>query len=958
VAVLPIRRASLPWSPTPGGALVLSGGWLTWTGWLFGAVSFLGLVYQVIDARKQRKVHQEELATQEAYAREQRAHAAKVEEHNRTLQGQLNAIQLENRETEEKLQLTIQEHGRLRPVWSEPNDQDLGVGFVGRRELLDWILGTIALDRNHRIIVLYGRPGIGKSRIALHLAAMIEPEAKHPFRGDGLLWSELGKTPDQEDILLRWYTAGGGAAGNPGNLSQAVSDLLSTRHPLVIMDDVRSVDDIAPLIDATPGCPTLVTTADERVADAIIHYHSGAIKHEVMELTGDEADELLRERISLTLGTLPPQYIARLTQRVDADPFSIIQLGSYVTDTLRRSQGSVWQSEDLDDVLFSPFAGPDLGTQHGSHVGQERNISGTDLYRARIQESLEDAVSSSGPAADGVLDAAARRILQLMTMLRPRPESFSAAEIAEIAGGDVDEESAERNLGELARRSFVIREEPDPLTRDAGGTGDHTAHVYSLHRLARRTIQDLIPVERGAAARTHRRAARYWSGVVDPNRDAASSYLSALNREGHTWQRGSRNLLYHLGQMKDRHAARLAFDKVYFELFWWWGLYLRYPVLEDLLGDWKSSEREYATARERAEDDRWLRAITAFQEEYRPAHDGTFFQESDLRHNDRDWTAVEVALTEILAIDHLDGDPAGLADHVQWHTRALIEFFLADACRFRGLTDQVDRHYATLRQLLTRCVEEQDTHQEDCAWNLAWLDYEEADNALDRAARGDSAQYAVAIAQAASSIRCVLTEEPAEEGGAAKLMARPEIDDWEILALACRAWGDAIFAATGPVEATDFYRAAAVFAFAWQYFQKTTPSTDAYTQTFYGDILRHIVGKLQAAHAQDPARAAEMVSRFLEIRGAFGASAQSDAAQSDASPKGTRIASQATYFRESFPRQAFGIANVRAPYAHQPAMPAALPGTVDQMLTRLWHEVQKTAAQPQAALPGPEPIMW
>lgn len=926
-------------------------GWLTWTGWVFGAVSFIGLVYQVIDARKQKidarkqkKVHTEELATQEAYAKEQRAHAAKVEEHNRTLQGQLQAIQLENRETEEKLRLTIQEHGRLRPVWSEPNDQDLGVGFVGRRELLDWILGTFALDRKHRIVVLYGRPGIGKSRIALQLAHIVQPEAKHPFRGDGLLWSELGKTPDREDILLRWYNACGGSAGDPGNLAQAVNDLLSTRHPIVIMDDVRSVDDIAPLIDATPGCPTLVTTADEQVADEIIRYHSGAIKQEVTELTSDEAAELLRERIQFTLGTLPAPYIARLVRRVDADPFSVIQLGSYVTDTLRRSPGSLWQAEDLDDVLFSPFAGPDMGTQQGSRVGRERNITGTDLYRARIQESLGDPVSSRGPAGEGVLDSAARRILQLMTMLRPRPESFSAAEIAEIAGGDLDEETAARNLRELAQRSFVIREEPGSLTVDADGTGDHSAYVYSLHRLARRTIKDLIPAERGAAARTHRRAARYWSGVVDPNREAASSYLSALNREGHTWQRGSRNLLYHLGQMNDRHAARLAFDKVYFELFWWWGVYLRYPVLEDLLGDWKSSEREYATARERAEDDRWLRALTAFQEEYRPAHDGTFFQESDLRRNDRDWTAVEVALTEILAIDQLDGDPGGLAEHAQWHTRALIEFFLADACRFRGLTDQVDGHLATVRQLLTRCVEEQDTHQEDCAWNLAWLDYEEADNALDRAAGGDSAQYAVAIAQAASSIRCVLTEEPAEEGGEAKLMARAEIDDWEILALACRAWGDAVFAGTGPVEATDFYQAAAVFAFAWQYYQKTIPSTDAYTQTFYGDILRHIVGKLQAAHAQDPARAAGMVSRFLEIRGAFG-----PAALADAPPKGTAVGSQAAYFRESFPRQAFGIANVRAPYAHQPTIPKALPATVDQMLARLWQKVQETAAQSQAA---------
>ena len=906
----------------------LLGAVVTWTGYLFGAIGFIFGVYQTIDGNNQKREHRKELAKQEKDTEAQRADAVKAEEHNRTLQAKFDDLQVKYHEATDKIDQSIREYGRLRPVWSKPNGQDSGVAFVGRRELLDEIVGIFALDRTQRIIVLSGRPGIGKSRIAQYLADVVEPEAKHPFRGDGLLWSELGKAPDRGSWLRLWYRACGGAS-DPGDLAQGVRDLLSTRHPLIVMDDVRSLDDIGRLLDATPGCPTLVTTADERVADEIVKQYS-AIRLEVAELTSAEAGDLLRERIGPALGSLPPQYIARLVRRIDADPFSVIQLGSYVTDTLRRNKGVSWQAEDLDDMLFSPFVRP-------NEVGA-LTIAGTDLYRARIEEWLKGAAPPGVPADEGGLDSAARGILRLMATLRPRPESFSAAELAEIAGGDLTVETVDRNLSELASQSFVIREE-------TGDAEDQPAGVYSLHRLARSTIKELITIAPDAAADTHRRAISYWSGVIDPNR-GLSSYQTALNREGATWQRGSRNLLYHLGQLEDRHTARLAFDKVYFELFWWWGAYIRYPVLDDLLDDWKTSEREYGAASDQDDDKLWFSALTKFHKEYRSAHSGKFFEESDLRDPGRDWPAVEESLTEILHIDHLDGDPASLAEHQQWHVRALIEFFLADASRYCGLTDQTDGHYAKVRQLLTRCVDEQETNGEDCAWNLVWLDYEEADAALDRAAKGDPAQYAVAIAKASSAIRNELTvesDESAGTGGEAKLMARPDIDDWEILALACRAWGDAVFAATDPVEATRFYQAAAVFAFAWQYYQDTTPSSDAYTQAFYGDILRHIVGKLQAANVQDPALAAEMVSRFLKIRDAFGAL--------DALPEGAGDASRASYFRESFPRQAFGIANVKAPHFPQSneRPPAALADTVDLMLIQLWHEVQGTGVQSQAA---------
>jgi hypothetical protein len=915
---------------------------LTWTGWIFGLIGVIGLIIQWIVARNQNRDRVAELKKQEAYAEEQKAHAAKVEAHNKVLQEQLAAMRQESaamrqesKETGADLHQTIEERVGPPPVWVLPDNTDRAAGFVGRQEILSWIIGIHVADPKHRIAILYGRPGIGKSRIALRLAHLVRPNSEHPYRGDGLLWSELGPAPGGTNILKVWYKEAGGLGDNPADLPNKLGD----RRPLVIIDDARSLADVTELIKATHECPTLITTSDESVADEIDDAYPEAIKREVRDLTPEEAGDLLGEQMEPIMGRLPPGYIERLTRRVDLDPFTLIQLGSYFNDTLKKQgAATAWQAGDLDNVLFKALSQPDMGARQGTHVGHEQDITGVKLYRARIQESLDSPGAEPGAKP---LDDEARKILRLMSVLRPRPESFSAAEIAELSGDALDAEAAAANLDEMARRSFVIRE-----VSAAGEVAEDNAARYSLHRLARRVISTLLPVGQAEAAAIHGRAIDYWSAAVDPNLEDTPSYLTALNRQGYAWLRGSRNLLYHLGQLEDRHQARLTFDKVYFELFWWWGAYLRYPELEDLLDDWKLSERKYRDEGEQEEDEQWFRALTRFHREYRPAHDGTFFKESDLRQNDRDWPEVELTLSKILAIDHLDGDPGRLATHAEWHTRMLVEFFRADARRYSGQPEHALESHAVVRELLERCVTQENTDNEDCSWNLAWLDYEEADLALDLAA-GDATQYAKAVDEAASSIRLVLENEPEDGGGEPSLLPRKKIDDWEILALACCAWGDAVFASVRPVAATHYYQAAAVFAFAWQYYQGTEPSTDHYTQAFYGDILRHIVGKLQSARSKDPAQAAEIVSGFLEISDAFGARAGDSAPAAAPGP-----GDLAEYLQHSFRLQAFGIDPEWAAYKHLDTEPAALSGTVDRMLAMLWDDLRSTTPPPERAIPA------
>lgn len=167
-----------------------------------------------------------------------------------------------------------------------PRQVPAGVaGFVGRTPEL------AALGRP--LTVISGPPGVGKSALAVHWAH--QAAGRFP---DGQLYIDLrgyGPGPPLEagaalDSLLR--SLGGSVPAGLEAASSAYRSLLSGRRMLVILDNARSADQVRPLLPATAGNSTIVTSRDALPG---LVARDGARRLVLAALTDAEAHELLSD---------------------------------------------------------------------------------------------------------------------------------------------------------------------------------------------------------------------------------------------------------------------------------------------------------------------------------------------------------------------------------------------------------------------------------------------------------------------------------------------------------------------------------------------------------------------------------------------------------------------------------------------------------------------------------------
>ena len=154
------------------------------------------------------------------------------------------------------------------------------------------------------VVVIVGRPGVGKTTTATHIAHRLGDES-FP---DGQLYCDLRGTGAQpiaaQDVLGRFLRA----LGIPGPVipdcvderAEMYRSLLATRRVLVVLDDAAAESQIRPLLPGSGSCAVLVTSRTRLTG------LPGAVRVELDVLDGTRALELLarvvgRERVGREL---------------------------------------------------------------------------------------------------------------------------------------------------------------------------------------------------------------------------------------------------------------------------------------------------------------------------------------------------------------------------------------------------------------------------------------------------------------------------------------------------------------------------------------------------------------------------------------------------------------------------------------------------------------------------------
>ena len=198
----------------------------------------------------------------------------------------------------------------LAPLPAEPNR------LVGREVELDAL--RVLLEA-HRVVTLVGVGGVGKTRLALRLAAEVGPSFL-----DGIAFVELAeiRDPGQVANVIRHTLRTASPTSDP--LATVVSEL-QARNMLVILDNCEHVIDAAADAAAAiaAGCPSVRIIATSREPLGI-----AAEQQLPVRPLGDEADQLFVDRATmvrpgLALDDLERRSVTELCRRLDGLPLAI-----------------------------------------------------------------------------------------------------------------------------------------------------------------------------------------------------------------------------------------------------------------------------------------------------------------------------------------------------------------------------------------------------------------------------------------------------------------------------------------------------------------------------------------------------------------------------------------------------------------------------------------------------------
>ncbi|RRR68174.1 MAG: tetratricopeptide repeat protein, partial [Candidatus Viridilinea halotolerans] len=315
------------------------------------------------------------------------------------------------------------------------------IALVGRAPLLDDLRQRLCCG-TLRHLALYGKPGVGKSRMALELVA--DPTLRDHFTG-GILVARAGVTENSETTIRAWIDDLGlhddprrTVAENLAYISQYIRR--DGRPWLVVVDDVWRDSQLRPFLSLPEEVRLLITTRQRDLLLRLGDYLAPEALLELETLAHPDAIALLRA----TAG-LPPdgneQELDLLAQLVGGLPLILTVMGNYLR--LRLLDNPAWFSKALVALraaatrLNLPLVSLDLVEEQTKQRGWWASL--LPFKRKPIQPLSPKAIIELSYAT---LPQTAQHILLSLAGFPPDPLSF------DLASAKIVTERNEREVAE------------------------------------------------------------------------------------------------------------------------------------------------------------------------------------------------------------------------------------------------------------------------------------------------------------------------------------------------------------------------------------------------------------------------------------------------------------------------------------------------------------------------------
>jgi predicted ATPase/class 3 adenylate cyclase len=351
--------------------------------------------------------------------------------------------------------------------------------FVGRARELEAV-AKLVCDRP--VVTLTGVGGVGKTRLALQVAADVAPNFP-----DGAWLCELAPVGDPAALWDEVAAALGVPPPTGRPVEQGVLEYLALKRLLLVLDNCEHLlDAVARLVDAVAHrCPSVVVLATSREGLAIVGEQLVAVPSLGLPSEGAGADAL-GQADAVRLFVERAQDANREFALTDHNASAVVQLcrrldGIPLAIELAAARVRALTPEDLVERLDQRFR---LLTR-GSRSALERHQT----LRSAIDWSYD------------LLSAIERAALNRLSVFASGCE-LSAAE-AVLADDDLDAVDVVDVLGQLVDKSLV-----DVRTDEVAGTR------YSLLETIRQYAQERLEAS-GDADMLRRRHADYFVGVAE-----------------------------------------------------------------------------------------------------------------------------------------------------------------------------------------------------------------------------------------------------------------------------------------------------------------------------------------------------------------------------------------------------------------------------------------------------------